>query len=326
MAGKNGDRVRTDLYDPQLMGRLEYASNPTRNRLVVLERFYLTTLTEMAANRFTWHGLPEGMDQRFLELGLLQRGLMVFFKETDVYNEFLIMRGGSNGILNVYDNPTGFQVVGGTGEYALNLNLTVDECVPIWANYLRTAEMLHIQMWATRLADIDRTIEISFKNARQTKIVAVPEDLRLAAVNTIKAMMEGTETVFGEPEMQQIANSITTLDLESHPNKLMNLLIAKSKVWNEIMTYMGVSNTNEEKKERMVVDEVNIKDEQIDLIKEKNLATRRFAAKQIGEMWPELKGITVEFNQSADALIAGADQGGASNAIPINRPTADFGE
>ena len=323
MAGKRGDGVRTEFYDPQIMGKLEYASNPTRNRLRLLERFYINQLTQMAANRFTWEGLPEEIDERFMEMAILQRGLVVFFHENEKYDEYLAMRASQLGELNIYDNPVAYWVQGGTGEHMVTQRLGADECVPIWGNYLRTPDFINIQLWATRLADIDRTIELAAKNARQTKLISVPEDMRLSAVNVLKQMAEGTEAVLGSQELAQIAKSIETIDLESHPSKLMNLLISKAKIWNEIMTFMGVNNSNQDKKERLVSDEVAANDEQIDLVKKMFLSTREKACKEINKMFG--LNVSVQFNQSTMASIAGGEQGISANAVPNNRTESSWG-
>ena len=317
------DYVRTEFYDPQLMGKLAYSNNPTRNRTRQIERFYVIHLTQMAANRFTWYGLPKEIDQRYLEMALTQRGLAVFFKEEKVYNEYMVLRAGSLGPLNVYDNPTTYQVLGGSGDFRVNQKLTNEECIPIWANYMRVSEMPNIVMWANRLAEIDRTIEISAINARQTRAVSVPEDMRLSAQNVIQQMREGVETVFGTESLGDIIKAIETIDLESHPAKLPNLLIAKGKIWNEIMTFMGVSNSNEDKKERLVADEVHIKDEQIDLIKAMNLSSRQQAAERINEMFG--LDISVEFNQTADAEIKAGAEMAMANKVPDDRSSTMWG-
>lgn len=324
MAGKRGDKVRTEFYDPQIMGTLDYANNVPKNRRIRLERFYLNKLVQMSANRFTWKGLPDDISVRYLELALLYNGYAVFFKEREKYGQWMVLKAASMGPLNVYDEPVSYTVIGGSGDLIVNETLKRDECVPIWANYMRTPEFIDIRMWAEKLADIDVTIDLSFQNARQTKFISVPEDARLSAENVLKQMLEGVPAVFGTPELSQVIKAIETVDLESHPNKILNLLVSKAKIWNEIMTFMGVNNSNQDKRERLVADEVAANDEQIDLVKETFISTRKVAAKEMSEMCGQ--EITVEFNQSAAAMMEGADQGGASNAIPNQRDAATWNE
>lgn len=313
---------RTEFYDPQIMGKLEYANNPTRNRLRQIERFYITHLTQMAANRYNFIGLPKEIDQRYVKLCLVRNGLVVFFHEDKKYNQYMALRAGSIGPLNVYDSPTEFQVIGGSGSELFNEKLSSTECVPIWSNYLRMSEMPNIIMWANRLAEIDRTIEISAVNARQTRVVSVPEDQRLSAENTIKQMREGVETVFGSEALSNVIKSIETFDLEAHPVKLPNLLIAKGKIWNEIMTYMGVNNSNQDKKERLVAAEVGANDEQIDLTKAMVLSAIQEGCDQINEMFD--LNVSVEFNQSMDVSLETGNQNAMANAVPNSRNPADW--
>ena len=298
---------KTQFYDPQTMGREQFANNPTRNRLAQLRAFYVRKLTQLAANRYAWEGLPDPQMERFMEMSLLRHGLVVFYHEDRVYNDYIVARAGNIGPLNVYDNPTSFQVIGGSGEFMINETLSAEDCVPVWANYLRTSEMPEIYLYAERLSELDRSIEIEIINSRQTKFAVGPHDQRLAMQNLIRQIREGQETVFGTEGMADLIAGITTIDLEGHPAKLMNLLISKGKVWNEVMTFMGINNSNQDKKERLVADEVAANDEQIDVMKETGLETRRTACELINEKYG--LDISVDFAQSADALLpAGLEQ------------------
>lgn len=323
MSGNAGDAVRTAFYEPKLYGKLSTANNPTRNRLMLLERFYLSLLTEMSVSRFKWDGLPDAIDQRFLELGLLNRGLMVMFKEDELYNDYVAMRASSIGDLNIYDNPVNYTVIGGTGSLYLNKTLDEDECVPVWANILRRPQMPDLQLWANRLANMDRTVEISAENARQTKLIGVPESIRLSAMNVVKRMKEGSAEVFGTPELLELAKNFVTMDLESHPAKLMNMLISKAKMWNEIMTFMGINNSNQDKKERLVSDEVAANDEQVDLTKRMHLLTRQQAAEAMNEKFD--LNVTVDFITTDTMTNSSGDEVIGANAVPQPDKGTGFG-
>ena len=43
--------------------------------------FYVDRLTELAISMFEWKNLPDGIDERFLELTLFTDGQAVFFKD-----------------------------------------------------------------------------------------------------------------------------------------------------------------------------------------------------------------------------------------------------
>lgn len=70
----------------------------------------------------------------------------------------------------------------------------------------------------------------------------------------------------------------------------------KSQIWNEALTYLGISNTNVTKKERMISDEVMRNMGGVIASRYSRLESRRQAVKQINEMF----GLNIEVNYRAD--------------------------
>lgn len=316
MSKGRGDAVRTALYDPVLRGRIDYdglrtlSNNKSRNLTMEYERFYINFLTEVACNRFKWDGLPDEIDERFLETQLFHTGVVLYWHESKKYDKDVVTRCGQMGPLNIYDRPTFYQAIAGTGEFQLNENLVEwdygmekgdNDCIPIWANYMRTAEIANVVSWANQLAEIDVTIRIATKNARQSRLVSVGDSQRLSAQNIMKQIDEGVPVIYGTEEMSQVTDNIQTIDLESHPQKLVNLLVARSKIWNNIMTFMGVKNSNQEKKERLVEAEVSANDEQTDLVRQMHLNARQQAADLISKRF-DLK-VTVDYRTTENLEI-----------------------
>ena len=70
----------------------------------------------------------------------------------------------------------------------------------------------------------------------------------------------------------------------------------KSQYWNEALTYLGISNTNITKKERMISDEVMRNMGGVIASRYSRLESRRQAVKKINEMF----GLEIEVNYRAD--------------------------
>ena len=73
------------------------------------------------------------------------------------------------------------------------------------------------------------------------------------------------------------------------PMNLPNLMIAKSKLWNECMGLLGINNANQDKKERLVAAEVGANDDQVQATRNVALNARQIAAQQISDRY----GLTV---------------------------------
>src|SRR5699024_8973723 len=162
-------------------------NNPVNNRVDVLRRMYTRILTELAVNRFTWVNVPESIDRRYLEMELTRGGLVVWYYDED-YNRFFALRASSSGPVNMYDNPQHFTVYGNA---LITKRLSVKQAVPIWPNFTRTQDLDIIYIYADRLAELDRTIEINSKNARRAKILVADQNTQLSATNINRAIDTG---------------------------------------------------------------------------------------------------------------------------------------
>lgn len=291
---KKIDAVHSEIYSTFLNGgRRQNAAVASQ---VAHERMYLRVLTELAANRFEWTGLPDSVNKRFLEWNLIHTALVVFYWDADL-DKHLAVKGSGAGHTNFVDDPVSFTVIGpgiGAG-HAKTLsavpgrdadgNRSEIECVPIWANYSRTPDWDIIRLYSSKLAKLDRTIEITMDNMRKTKVIAAPQDQVLSYQNILKQIGEGQDAIFGTNALQDLGSAVTVLDLGVGDLTLPNLQIAKSKLWTECMGMLGINGANQDKKERLVAAEVGANDEQVQASRNVALNARQFACEQINQLW-----------------------------------------
>jgi hypothetical protein len=280
---KKTDGVMEHLYKPELMNVGRHASNQAQNQFNDLYRMYHNQLTELCVNRFDWQGLPPEIDPRFLEMTLFRNALSVFYYDNR-YERFLSLRGSSAGAWNMYDNPTGFQVVGNAfvGRY-----IPASHCVPIWANYTRRPDTDIVRIYARKLANLDLTIEINSDNARRGKVFAIPENQKLSAQNYVDQINRGEPIIFvNSAAFDPTADgSLTALDLGVNPDTIINLDILHARVWGRVMGLLGIDNANQDKRERLVAAEVQANDGQVENMRRVNLNAREQACQQINDMF-----------------------------------------
>jgi hypothetical protein len=281
------------IYNRHLNGTM-FANNPTNNRVAIIERMYLRVLTELAVNRFKWSGFPDSVDVRFLEMTLFYQALSVFYYDTD-YDQYFALRGGSTNFLNMLDNPTGFFVVGNNFQ---GKTVSAKRAVPIWANYVRIPDLDIVTIYASRLAEMDRTVEINSANARRSKYIVTTQNQQLSFTNINRQIDEGQNGISVGGAVQDL-DAINNVDLCVDPVTVLNLHILRTREWSECMGLLGIENANQDKKERLVSAEVDANSDQTSMMRFVNLNARRMACDKINKMYPDLN-ISVEYNTDVE--------------------------
>ena len=238
---------------------------------------YYNRLTELALSMFEWKNLPKTVDQRFLEMCLFSDGMCVFFE--DEVLGYLGLRCMIGGRLNVYQIPTDRKAYATNG-YQKELNGT--NSVIIFNNYLHTNSMLDVEMFSKRLYNLDRAIDVNANAQKTPVLIQCDESQRLTMKNLYK-QYEGNEPfIFGSKGLD--ANGLKVLQTGA-PYVADKLYELKTQIWNEALTYLGISNINVVKKERMITDEVTRNQGGTVASRYSRLESRRQACKQINEMF-----------------------------------------
>lgn len=278
---RNAPRAVVDVawnnyYKERGLSGVKYQNNPTNNQQRMTESMYVRVLSEMCMNRFTWKNLPNSVDARYMEKVLFTNALVVFFKYHKT-NTYLCLRGSGNGMWNIYDNPTQFIV---TGNAIVNEQLPAHEVVPIWGNYMRMPDSDIVLLYSMKLANLDRTIQISTDNMRTSRLITATEDMLLTYQNINQQIDEGIKTIFVKEGFD--IEKIQALDMSPDPRNLPALISAKKELWNECLTLLGVNNNaGEDKKERLVSDEVAANDDQVLVHRATSLKARQEACDEI---------------------------------------------
>lgn len=209
---------------------------------------YYNRLTELALSMFEWKNLPDTVDPRFLEMCLFSDGHCVFFK--DEVMGFLALQTTINGQLDVYRIPKGRRAYAVNG-YQKELN--ENDSVIIFNNYLHTNSKLDVEMFSKRLYDLDRSIDVNARAQKTPILIQCSDDQRLTMMNLYKQYDGNQPFIFGTKGLDVNGLSVLQTGAPYVADKLYEL---KTQLWNEALTYLGISNINTVKKERMISDEV----------------------------------------------------------------------
>lgn len=238
---------------------------------------YYNRLTELAISMFEWKNLPETVDPRYLEMCLFSDGMCVFFN--DEVLGFLALQVAIGGQLNVYRIPIERRAYASNG---YQMNLTEENSVIIFNNYLHTNSMLDVEMFSKRLYNLDRAIDVN-ANAQKTPILIQCDESQRMTMKNLYKQYEGNEPfIFGSKALDVNGLKVLQTGAPYVADKLYEL---KVQYWNEALTYLGISNINTTKKERMITDEVTRNQGGVVASRYSRLESRRQACRQINNMF-----------------------------------------
>lgn len=240
-------------------------------------RQYYNRLTELSISMFEYEELPESVDQRYMELALFGDGLSVFFK--DEVLGFLVLRCAIGGQMNVYRIPTDRRAYAANG---YNKKLTDENSVIIWNNMLHTPSMLDVEMFSRRLYNLDRAIDVN-ANAQKTPILIQCEENQRLTLKNLYMKYDGNEPViFGDKNINPNSLKVLQTGAPYVGDKLYQL---KTDLWNEALTYLGISNVSYQKRERLISDEVNRSQGGVIASRYSRLLARQQAFDEINKMF-----------------------------------------
>lgn len=265
---------------------------------------YYNRLMELSMSMFEWKNLPDTVDERYLELGLFSSGCMVFFKD-DVIGE-LALNMTYQGGFDIYGEPTRRRAYSRYNQFQTTLNK--DNSVIIWNNMLRTNSALDVQMFAYRLYNLDRIVDIN-ANAQKTPVLITCDEKQKLTMKNLYMQYEGNyPVIFGDSNLDIKSLSVLKTDAPFVSDKIYDL---KVKIWNEALTYLGISNINTTKKERMITDEVIRNQGGTIASRYSRLESRRRAVKKINKMFG--LNITVDYREDFQSTDIENDTLGGDN-------------
>ena len=256
-------------------GSREFWESGALNNATYLQ--YYRRLTELSISMFEWKNLPDSIDPRFMELTLFSEGHAIFFYDDTLgYLCLQVIIGGKMDVYRIPIDRTAFSVTG------YQKKLDKSNSVIIWNNMLHTPSRLDVRMYSQRLYELDRAIDVNAKAQKTPVLIQCDEDQRLTMLNLYKQYDGNAPFIFGNSNLNSNAIKAITTGAPYVADKLYTL---KTQLWNEALTYLGISNINVQKKERLITDEVTRNQGGVVASRYSRLESRRQACEQINKMF-----------------------------------------
>ena len=249
---------------------------------------YIYRMKKIILSMFEWEGLPDTMNARYLEMCLYYKGQAAL-----LYDEnygFINTQAVDSGYINIYGLPTLINCFSYSYNSMRNLYVAGSdenpekdkECILVMNTFERVPTCSTIQLFAMRLAEAQRSADVNIKAQRTPVLIYGTKEQEFTLRNLYAQYDGNTPVIYGNKD-NLATSAIQSIKTEA-PYIADKMIEYKKEIWNEFLTYIGVSNLDE-KKERLISTEANSNNEVINLNLESFLAPRKQACKEFKEKY-----------------------------------------
>lgn len=262
---------------------------------------YLERMKKICLSMFEWQNLPTSMNARFIEMCLFYNGQAALLYDDDY--GYINTMAADGGYINIYGLPTELICYSYRFNQRRPLYMTDTgeekgkECILVMNNYERVPTAATVNLFALRLAEAQRTADVNIK-AQRTPILLTTDQKQLFTLKKMYEEYDGnTPAIFADKNVitPDALKAIKT-DAPFIGREIMDY---KREIWNEFLTFMGISNLSE-KRERMVTNEIDSNNELVNLNLQALLIPRKEACRQFNEKYGLMGEKTIDVKVRSD--------------------------
>lgn len=224
----------------------QFIDNATINNSTY--NMYLTRLCDLAISCFNWVDLPDTVNERYLELLLMKKGKCIFFKD-DVLG-YIVTDVADNSKLNIYNEPIKRIAIASNGYY--NDTLNEENSVIIYNDYMHNVIYPILQMYAWRLYNITRVIDVNISAQRTPVTILCDEKNKLTMENMYMQYEGNTPFIFGNKNLDLTNFKVLNTNAPMIGPQCYDIL---KNIWNDALMFLGYSPISD-KRERMLTEEL----------------------------------------------------------------------
>lgn len=249
---------------------------------------YLERLKKIALSIFEWQNLPDTCNSRYLEMTLYYKGQASLLYDNNY--GFINTQACDSGYINIYGLPTlincysySYNQMRSTYVAGSDENAEKDkECILVLNNYQRVPTAVTLELFAYRLAELQRTLDVNVKSARTPILIRTDQKQYINLKKMYEEYDGNTPVIFADKNLIT-DDSLKSINTESK-FIAQELNDAKREIWNEALTFLGVSNLSE-KRERLITSEADSNNELVNLNLQSYLIPRQQACKEFNDKY-----------------------------------------
>lgn len=256
---------------------LKFASEAQQENAITLIDMF-NRYSNIAITRMIWTGLPDSVNERFLNTSLYFYGKVAIFMDATL--GLLGLPCNTAGKYNMYYEPTRINVF----SFNYNKTLNKDDFVMIRNNPSCTPTAFTVFNCVKRMSDILRTIDTALVRMKDPYILLCDEKQRLTYLNAMKKVRQNEWCILGTKNFDLNQNKIDRLDMRTDYDLGM-LWASYKQIENILYTALGIDSADNEKKERLLVDEVNANNMVTEMSLESTLKELKLGCKRVNKRY-----------------------------------------
>ena len=250
---------------------------------------YYNRLLNIALSLFTWENLPDGIDERYLELSLISHGNVAFgydplFKD-EINSGFYIVQTTLDGTLDIYNTPSSYR---GYTVTSFSPKLTNENSVLCYNNLSRTCDVYDINMYAKRLTNLVETIDTNVLAQKTPVILSGTDKIRLSMVNVLDKIVKNVPFIMVDRKFKLEDIQALKIDAPYVSDKLTTL---KRDILSEYFNFLGIDNFYSTKGERSITGEVDSNSVSVQAEGQSRLKARKAACEKFNRLFAEPMGL-----------------------------------
>lgn len=213
-------------------------------------RMYRREMITLAENVFEFKNLPSYMDKAFINSVLVSQGAIAFFYD-DILKELVALPFTVRGEPDIYGRPNYIMARASNGRYYRGLNK--DEFVIMYDNNGYYPIFIDICQRAERIALCKRTIDVNIVQQRTPRIWKTNPDNKRTLENLLTEIDGMMENVVAYDSLE-----LEDIEVVQAPAPFVTdkIDIHLDKEWAEFYSFIGVANVMEQKRERVIKNEM----------------------------------------------------------------------
>lgn len=235
-------------------------------------------MLNIAISSIEWLNMPPEIDIRYLEETLCIKGQALFFQD-EIAKKYVALNTTTGGRFSIYNIPLFRKAFVANG---YNVNRNKKNSVLIFNNYTRTPIYDKLYDYAYRIYNAQRAADTNI-NAQKTPVLLVcTESEKLTMENLYKEYSGNAPVIKGYKGLDKDNFGVLKTDAPYIADKLLDYT---DRIWNECLTFLGVVNSVEAKRERQSMEEIDILQGKVYANRIPRLAMRKQACEEINRMF-----------------------------------------